>query len=95
MYSHRNARNNLRRLGRRNAVLVSGLGEKFRLDSFLRTVIRELRVEGVVPRLSAVGADLDGAEVDEVETLARKQRLANPAAPRAEMGDTVRARRGV
>jgi hypothetical protein len=137
---------------------VSGLGEKFRLDSFLRTVIRELRVEGVVPRLSAVGADLDGAEVDEVEndrgymsesgvkwmggsakrqrdrtlprqaaggvrgekgkapgsavqagsapgggacggrfreTLARKQRLANPAAPRAEMGDTVRARRGV
>ena len=29
------------------------------------------------------------------ETPARKQRLANPAAPRAEMGDTVRARQGV
>ena len=59
----------MRRLGQPNAVLAAGLGEEFRLDSFLRAVMGALHVEGAVPRLSAAGADSDcsGAPSDECE----------------------------
>jgi Leucine-rich repeat (LRR) protein len=50
--------------------LAAGLGERFRLDTFLRSILDALQVEGAVapvPRLSSTGADLDcsGAPSDE------------------------------